>query len=223
MATTTPADVPAIVGASAGLCPMDSIMKGNLISGTYCAGGIKLTESSENAEAADMAAEQMAFTKSLDGFAAEHSPEISQPNNPTGSLNNEINLLRTYTPEPVPAPPSGGALGAELGTIARTTPAPDSNLAAVLDEMNAASHPAGSLAADSPDGSELAPTAPDFSTAGLNSLTKSLQEENTQLTTEVQTLTAQASQTTQMSNTMSQEASEVLANLEQEDEAAGKA
>jgi hypothetical protein len=182
-----------------------------------------MTESPENAE---MAAEIVALDARLNDMASVQGSEIPQPNNEISALSNAISLTRTYTPEPGPAPPPAGALGAELETTATITPAPDPSLAEVMNEMKTTRFPTGSLPPVSPDGTNPTWTAElpaqEFNSAGLDTSSQELQTVSTQLTTDVQTSTAQAAQTTQMSNTMIQEASSVLTNLLDEDEAAAK-
>jgi hypothetical protein len=181
-----------------------------------------MTESPENVEA-DVT-EIKGLVMSEDNIASVQGVEIPQLNDQVSALNTSVNLLRSYTPELGPAPPSAGDQGAEAGTTSESRAALDADLTMVLNEINSARPDRSSNEANPANWTAELP-AQNLNSAGTDTLSQDaddLQEVNTQLTTEVQTETAQASQTTQMSNTMSQATSSVLANLLEEKEAASK-
>jgi hypothetical protein len=189
-----------------------------------------MTESPENMETSlenmaaspeNMGADAMGLTLALNDFASVQGAQISQLNNQIESLSEAISLIRSYTPEPGSAPPSSSEQGAEPRITGESSAALNADLAAVLKEINSAESDPSIDEAEAA-GLTAEPLAQNINPAGLDTLAQELQAESTQLTTEVQTQTAQASQTVQMSNTMSQAASSVLANLLEEDEAAGK-
>jgi hypothetical protein len=190
-----------------------------------------MTESPENMETSlenmpdspeNMETDAIGLTLALNDFASAQGTQISELNNQIESLSESINLVRSYTPEPGSASPSSGEQSAEPRTTAENSAALNADLAAVLKEINSAELNPSSNEADAAN-LTADPAAQNLNPAGLDTLDQELQAESTQLTTEVQTQTAQASQTVQMSNTMSQAASSVLANmLEEEEEAAGK-
>ena len=176
-----------------------------------------MTENPGNVEA-DKAAEIEDLTMSLNNFASVQGAEISQVNDQVSELSNSINLLRSYTPEPDSAPSLAGDQGAEPGDTAEGRAALDADLATVLNEINPARPDPSSNEADPANWTAEPPAQPDT----MSQDAEDLQKVSTQLDTEVQTETAQASQTTQMSNAMSQAASTVLANLTEEAAAASK-
>ena len=170
-----------------------------------------------------MAADIMAFTIALNDFAGAQGSQISQLNNQISALSNAINLLRTYTPQ-------GYSSGTTPNTIdLSTTPWKSGNAQAdlytIMQALNDNDLNSSTNLFLAPGSTSLLPESQvdwttaagtysaDFNQAGMNAWGQSLQAVSTQLTTNVQTMTAQASQTTQMSNTMSQAASSVLANM----------
>jgi hypothetical protein len=165
----------------------------------------------------------MAFTMALNDFASAQGTEISELNNQVSTLSTAINLLRTYTPQGFSSGTTPNTIN--LSSVPWSSGNADADLYTIMQALNSNGLNTSTNYFVSPGSTSLLPASQinwstavstysaDFNQAGMNTWGQSLQASSTQLTTDVQTMTAQASQTTQMSNTMSQAASSVLANM----------
>jgi hypothetical protein len=184
-----------------------------------------------------MTASIMWLNSALNDFAGVQVALTTHVNGQVTGLSNAMNLLRTYTPE---GDQSGTTTPNGIDTTLPQWSGPTANqdlytIISCLQQNNIGADYVslftipGSTTLCQPGTGNMDWTTAEkndsdlFSQAGMQALGQTMQALNTQMTTQVQTLTSEAGQTNQLANTMSQAASSLLANWLQNLLAAAKA